>query len=57
MHYRLAELQTDIEAVRSLLYRAVMERLLGKDVTMLASMGKLKASRLARAVTDSCIQV
>lgn len=57
MHYRLAELQTDIEAVRSLLYRAVMERLLGKDVTVLASMGKLKASRLARAVTDSCIQV
>lgn len=57
MHYRLAELQTEIEAVRSLLYRAVIERLSGKDVTMLASMGKLKASRLVRTVTDSCLQV
>uniref|UniRef100_A0A915PM21 Acyl-CoA dehydrogenase n=1 Tax=Setaria digitata TaxID=48799 RepID=A0A915PM21_9BILA len=56
VHYRLAELQTDIETVRALLYRAVTERLLGNDVTMLASMGKLKASRLARTVTDSCLQ-
>ncbi|VDK59243.1 unnamed protein product [Anisakis simplex] len=57
VHYRLAELQTEIEAVRSLLYRAVMERVSGTDVTLLASMGKLKAARLARTVTDSCLQV
>ena len=28
----------------------------GEDVTMLASMAKLKAGRLAREVTDSCLQ-
>ena len=28
----------------------------GKDVTKLASMGKLKAGRLARELTDCCLQ-
>jgi len=28
----------------------------GHDVTKLASMSKLKAGRLAREVTDSCLQ-
>lgn len=28
----------------------------GQDVTFLASMGKLKAGRLSREVTDSCLQ-
>ncbi|TMS33850.1 hypothetical protein L596_001541 [Steinernema carpocapsae] len=37
--FRLAELTTELEAVRSLLYRAVIERLQGADVTLLASMG------------------
>ncbi|CAJ0942185.1 unnamed protein product, partial [Mesorhabditis belari] len=56
VHYRLAELQTEIESLRALLYRAVLERMAGTDVTLLASMGKLKAGRLARAVTDQCLQ-
>ncbi|CAJ0578992.1 unnamed protein product, partial [Mesorhabditis spiculigera] len=56
VHFRLAELQTEIEALRALLYRAVLERMAGKDVTRLASMGKLKAGRLARQVTDQCLQ-
>lgn len=38
-------------------YRAVLSRLHGDDVTLLASMAKLKAGRLARVVTDSCLQV
>uniref|UniRef100_A0A1I7ZNC8 Acyl-CoA dehydrogenase n=1 Tax=Steinernema glaseri TaxID=37863 RepID=A0A1I7ZNC8_9BILA len=54
--YKLAELSTELESVRSLLYRAVLERLNGADVTLLASMGKLKAARLARQVTDCCLQ-
>ncbi|KAK0393332.1 hypothetical protein QR680_000155 [Steinernema hermaphroditum] len=37
-------------------FKAVIERLNGADVTVLASMGKLKAGRLARNVTDCCIQ-
>ena len=56
VHFRLAELKTEIEALRSLLYRAVGLYVRGEDVTELASMAKLKAGRLAREVTDSCLQ-
>ncbi|EYC25437.1 hypothetical protein Y032_0012g1892 [Ancylostoma ceylanicum] len=56
VHFTLAELQSELEAVRALLYRAVLSRLHGDDVTLLASMAKLKAGRLARVVTDSCLQ-
>ncbi|KAK6743653.1 hypothetical protein RB195_010751 [Necator americanus] len=56
VHFTLAELQSELEAVRALLYRAVLSRLHGDDVTLLASMAKLKAGRLARIVTDSCLQ-
>ncbi|VDD92657.1 unnamed protein product [Enterobius vermicularis] len=56
VHYTLAELQAEIELLRSLLYRAVMERLQGQDVTLLASMCKLKGARIARKLTDSCLQ-
>ncbi|PIO76358.1 acyl-CoA dehydrogenase protein [Teladorsagia circumcincta] len=56
VHFTLAELQSEVEAVRALLYRAVLSRLNGDDVTLLASMTKLKAGRLARVVTDSCLQ-
>ncbi|PAV57256.1 hypothetical protein WR25_04689 [Diploscapter pachys] len=57
IQYNLAEMQTELEAVRSLLYRAVETRLSGEDVTMLASMGKLIIGKLARKITDSCMQV
>ncbi|XP_051872851.1 probable acyl-CoA dehydrogenase 6 [Pristis pectinata] len=56
VHYRLAELETEIELVRSLLYRCVAQYIQGEDVTKLASMAKLKAGRLVREVTDSCLQ-
>ncbi|NXE87830.1 IVD dehydrogenase, partial [Menura novaehollandiae] len=56
VHFRLAELQTEVELLRSLLHRAVALYVEGKDVTKLASMAKLKAGRLAREVTDSCLQ-
>lgn len=45
-----------LEATRSLLYRATYMYLNGADVTRLASMAKLKVGRLAREVTDSCLQ-
>ncbi|MBA4284569.1 MAG: acyl-CoA dehydrogenase [Xanthomonadaceae bacterium] len=54
--YRLAELTTEIEALRALTYRATSEHVAGRDATMLASMAKLKSGRLAREVTDSCLQ-
>jgi citronellyl-CoA dehydrogenase len=56
IHFRLAELLTEVEATRSLLYRAIESYVGGEDVTMLASMGKLKIARLGREVVDSCLQ-
>ncbi len=56
IHFRLAELKTEVELVRSLCYRACEEYIDGGDVTMLASMAKLKAGRTLRVVTDSCLQ-
>ena len=56
VHYRLAELSTEIEALRALTYRATELYVSGKDVTRLASMAKLKAGRLGREVADSCLQ-
>jgi len=56
VHFRLAELKTEVECLRALVYQACEEYVAGKDATMLASMAKLKAGRLAREVTDSCLQ-
>jgi citronellyl-CoA dehydrogenase len=56
VHFRMAELRTEVEALRSLVYRAVDSYVLGNDVTKLASMAKLKCGRLIREVTDSCLQ-
>jgi len=56
VHFRLAELETKVELLRSLVYRAVEEYINGADVTQLASMAKLTVGRLQREVTDGCLQ-
>lgn len=56
VRFRLAELQTKIEMLRSLLYRAVQEYVAGSDVTTMASMAKLTCGRLVREVADACLQ-
>jgi citronellyl-CoA dehydrogenase len=56
VHFRLAELRTEVEALRALTYRAAELMLQGRDVTMLASMAKLKSGRLLRAIADACLQ-
>jgi citronellyl-CoA dehydrogenase len=56
IHFRLAELRTEVELLRSLTYRAVDDYVQGQDVTKLASMAKLKCGRLIREVADSCLQ-
>jgi citronellyl-CoA dehydrogenase len=56
VHFRLAELQTEMEALRALTYRAADLMLRGEDVTRLASMAKLKSGRLLREISDSCLQ-
>jgi len=56
IHFRLAELLTEVEMLRSGLYRATDNHVAGEDATMLASMVKLKCGRLLREVADSCLQ-
>jgi len=56
VHYKLAELRTEVEALRALTWRAVELYVSGKDVTKLASMAKLKCGRLCRQVADECLQ-
>ena len=56
IQFRLAELQTEVEALRALIYQACENFILGKDMTYLASMAKLKSGRLAREVSDTCLQ-
>jgi citronellyl-CoA dehydrogenase len=56
VHFTLAELTTEIEALRALVYRATELYVSGRDVTQLASMAKLKAGRLTREVADKCLQ-
>jgi len=56
IHFRLAELRTEVELLRSLVYRAVEDYVGGADVTRMASMAKLKCGRLIREVADSCLQ-
>jgi citronellyl-CoA dehydrogenase len=56
VHFKLAELKTEVECLRALTYRACELYLAGQDVTELASMAKLKAGRLARTVPDACLQ-
>ena len=56
VHFKLAELKTEIEALRGLTYMATEHYVAGRDVTEWASMAKLKAGRLLRTVPDACMQ-
>lgn len=54
--FRLAELDTEVEMLRSLVYRATEGYVAGENVTRLATMAKLKLGRLSREVSDACLQ-
>jgi len=56
VHFKLAELRTEVELLRALSWNAVEKMMAGGDATMLASMAKLKAGRLLREVADGCLQ-
>jgi citronellyl-CoA dehydrogenase len=56
VHFRLAELQTELEALRALTWHAVERYVASEDMTKLASMAKLKSSRLQRELNDACLQ-
>ncbi|MFA5941763.1 MAG: acyl-CoA dehydrogenase family protein [Sinimarinibacterium sp.] len=60
VHFRLAELRTEVEAVKALVYQTTEEYISGKHtpehIAMLASMCKLKIGRVSREVTDGLLQ-
>jgi len=56
VHFKLAELQTEVELLRALVWQACETYINGGDVLRLASMAKLKAGRLSREVADGCMQ-
>ncbi|CAN7440608.1 Acyl-CoA dehydrogenase [compost metagenome] len=56
IQFKLAELKTEMEALRALVYMATQTYINGGDVIELASMAKLKAGRLSREVADWCMQ-
>ncbi len=56
VHFKMAELKTEVQALRSMTWDAVEKMIAGGDATMMASMAKLKAGRLIREVNDSCLQ-
>jgi citronellyl-CoA dehydrogenase len=60
VHFRLAELRTEVEALKALVWHTTEEYVSGRpspeQLAMLASMCKLKAGRLARELGDACLQ-
>jgi len=60
VHFRLAELRTEVESLKALVYQTTEEYLSGQQsplqIAMLASMCKLKIGRVSREVTDACLQ-
>lgn len=59
IHFRLAELQTELECLRALVYNTCERYITGEDpnkLLQLASMCKLKAGRLGREISDACLQ-
>lgn len=56
VQFRLAELLTEIAMLKAFCYQTVERMVAGEQITTDAAMAKLKAGRLAREVTDSCLQ-
>jgi citronellyl-CoA dehydrogenase len=56
VYHKLAEMQTQIEALRSLTYRAVEAYARGEDVIQLASMAKYLTGRLAIDIPTNALQ-
>ena len=56
VHFRLAELMTEVESLRALTWKSIDIHVGGGDCTKFASMAKLKGGRLQREVADACLQ-
>ena len=56
VQFKLAELKTELCALRGLVFLATDAYMQKQDVTEMASMAKLKATRLSREIADWCLQ-
>jgi citronellyl-CoA dehydrogenase len=56
IYHRLAEMQTQVEALRAISYQASAALVQGQDVTKLASMAKYLAGKLALEIPSACAQ-
>lgn len=56
VYHKLAEMQTEIQALRSLLYRAIEQYLDGQDIAQFASMAKYYAGKLSMKIPNECLQ-
>jgi len=56
VYHKMAELQSEIEALRALTYRATEKYINDEDVTELASMAKYIAGKLGMKVANECLQ-
>jgi len=56
IHFKLAELLTELEALKQLVYYCAREMAAGRNITREVSMAKLKAGRTSREVADTCVQ-
>jgi citronellyl-CoA dehydrogenase len=56
IHFKLAELLAEIEALRQLIYHCTRMLIAGQEATKEIAMAKLKTGRLARVVADTCVQ-
>ena len=56
VYFHLAELRTELTILRQFIYHCTEGLIAGQDVSKEISMAKLKAGRLVRQVTDTCVQ-
>ena len=56
VHFKLSELMTEVEALKALTWKGIEIHVNGGDCTKLASMSKLKSTRLSRKVNAECLQ-
>jgi short-chain 2-methylacyl-CoA dehydrogenase len=54
---KLADISTEIEAARLLVYKAAREKDLGRNFTLTAAQAKLKTGRLAVRATEEAVQI
>ncbi|MFN0153295.1 MAG: acyl-CoA dehydrogenase family protein, partial [Gaiella sp.] len=54
---KLADLSTEIEAVRLLTYKAALDKDAGRDFTLAAAQAKLKSGRVAVRAAEDAVQI